>query len=554
MIGRKLIWKADASITIFLTLIFGVILAVVSAAFENVRVLSGDAYLRSAAEAAVVSVFGDYNKELYQFYGLFGYGGHDGLGVSELSRAIQTNINHNIQTVPEESVTKDIWKKASEIYTSLYRISDVEIELTEAADITNRSAFYDQVEKYLKTKLVTDVTTEIQKVYQKIGQVDPEGSVSKNLELTSQYEQGNFEVPDTEKEGLERDPNSLKPGSNSSDHGNHPVPPEASSVPDRAGGNPLETFRELLRDGALHLVCDTGKLSEETISSVYSERKEKNKHASDDAKDLGTADLLKNLITDQEGMFDELHGLSQKHRKLIPYAQHVFPSYVTSGHQHYQYGLEYLISGSEQERDNLMGVMQRLLVLRTALNYAYVHTNVGLQADSLATATEIAGALGLPMLITAIQETILLILSVEESCVDIAALLKGRSVPIWKDASSFKMTYPEICSVSREVFHTKAEKFPKQHKTSSLRVFSYQDYLWLLLMMTPEKTMRLRMYDLIQDDLQMRCNATFSLEQCVNGIQYQIQYRMPFLFGMYLQPGRKQGSTVRSIQGIHCYR
>lgn len=554
MIGRKSIWKADASITIFLTLIFGVILAVVTAAFENVRVLSGGAYLRSAVEAAMVSVFGDYNRELYQSYGLFGYGGYDGLGASELSRAIRTDINHNIRAVPEESDTERKWEKASPIYTSLYRISDVEVEITEEVDITNPSTFYEQVEKFLKTKFVTDVTTEIQKVYQKIGRVDPEGSIPKNLDLTSQYEQEEFKIPDSEKAASEQESNSLEQEWNSSGQGDIPANPEASSMPNRAGGNPLETFRELLRNGVLHLVCDTRKLSEETISCVYSERKEKNEHRSDETKELGTAGLLKSLITDKEGMFDALPVISQKHGKLIVYAQHVFPSYITPRNQHYQYGLEYLISGSEQERDNLMGVVQRLLVLRTALNYAYVHTDVGLQADSLATATEIAGALGLPMLITAIQQTILLILSVEESCVDITALLEGKSVPIWKDASSFKMTYPEICSVSRDVFHTKAKKFPEHQKASGLRAFSYQYYLWLFLMMTPEKTLRLRMYDLIQDDLQMRFNATFSLEQCVNGIQYKICYRMPFLFGVYLQQGEKYGTTARSINGSHCYR
>lgn len=554
MTGRKSIWKADASITIFLTLIFGVILAVVTAAFENVRVLSGDAYLRSAAEAAMVSVFGDYNRELYQTYGLFGYGGYDGLGVSELSRAIQTDINHNIQTVPEKSDIESKWKKVSPIYTSLYQISDVEVELEEAVDITNRSIFYEQVEKFLKTKLVNDVTTEIQKVYQKIGQGDPEGSISKNLDLASQYEQGKLEIPDLKKADTEQESNRLDQEWNNSGQDDIPANPEASPMPDRAGGNPLETFRELLRDGVLHLVCDTRKLSEETISSVYSDRKEKNEQRSDETKELGTADFLKSLITDKEGMFDALPVTSHKHGKLITYAQHVFPSYITSGDQHYQYGLEYLISGSEQERDNLMGVVKRLLVLRTALNYAYVHTDVGLQADSLATATEIAGALGLPMLITAIQQTILLILSVEESCVDITALLEGKSVPIWKDVSSFRMTYPEICSVSRDVFHIKAKQFPEQHKSSGLRAFSYQNYLWLFLMLTPEKTMRLRMYDLIQDDLQMRCNATFSLEQCVNGIQYQIRYQMPFLFGRYLLQGQKLGTTARSINGSHCYR
>ncbi|MDE6851670.1 MAG: hypothetical protein K2J67_04165, partial [Lachnospiraceae bacterium] len=211
-------------------------------------------------------------------------------------------------------------------------------------------------------------------------------------------------------------------------------------------------------------------------------------------------------------------------------------------------------SGSKQERDNLQGIINRLLIIRTTMNYAYVHSNAALQAESLATATKIAGALGLPVLVTAIQQTILLILSVEESCVDITALLNGKAVPVIKNASNFKMTYPEICSVNKTVFQAKASKYQDSGQTWKSGVLDYQQYLWLLLMMVPEKSLRLRIYDLIQDDLQVRCNATFSLEQCISGIQYQIQFLMPFLWSGFVPGGQKTGMIGRNISAYYRYR
>lgn len=356
--------------------------------------------------------------------------------------------------------------------------------------------------------------------------------------MASGYEHGDYEMPETDTEDAEASPE-----------------PKASLAPSHAGGNPLETFRELLRDGALNLVCDAGKLSSESIYRAYSQQKQEEDFQENDTQEMGAADLLKSLLAGQEDLFaDGILDTSEKHAELICYAQHVFPHYQKSGKQHFHYGLEYLISGSQQEKDSLQGIISRLLVIRTVLNFAYVHSDAALQAESLATATEIAGALGLPVLISAIQQTILLILSVEESLVDITALLAGKSVPIWKNAANFQMTYPEICSVNKVVFQAKAEVYSKSRKSWSEGSLNYQQYLWLLLMMTSEKSLRLRTYDLIQDDLQTRYNATFSLEQCVSGMQYQIQYQMPFLWNGFLPKGQKRGMIRKSFSGYYQYR
>lgn len=541
--GRHVFWKKNGSITVFLTLVFGLILALITATFENVRFLTVDAYLYSAADHAAMAVFGNYNRELYQEYGLFGYGGYAGHGVTELSDAFLNALIANLRTEPEKTDSDHggILHHSSEGYTSLYRLCDVETIFDKVEDLGEETVFYEQIEAYLKTRIVTDLTEKIRGSYQGISDANQGKSLQENLDRTSEYERGDYEVLETDAEdgrGVESSP-----------------APKASSAPSHAGGNPLETFRELLRDGVLNLVCDVGDLSSESIDRVYSQQKQENNPQTKDTQEMGTADLLKNLLSGQEDLFaDGIMNISKKHAKLICYAQQVFPNYAKSGKQHFHYGMEYLISGSQQEKDNLQGIIQRLLVIRTVLNFAYVHSDAALQAESLTTATEIAGVLGLPVLITAIQQTILLILSVEESFVDITALLAGKSVPIWKNTANFQMTYPEICSVNKAVFRAKAEKFSNSGKAWREGSLNYQQYLWLLLMMTSEKSLRLRTYDLIQDDLQVRYNATFSLEQCVSGMQYQIQYQMPFLWNGFLPKGQKRGMVGKCFSGQYRYR
>ena len=77
--------RKNGSITVFLTLIFVVIMALITAVIENIRVLSSDAYVSVAADSAAETVMGDYNRELYEQYKLFGYGGYNGMGEMDIN-------------------------------------------------------------------------------------------------------------------------------------------------------------------------------------------------------------------------------------------------------------------------------------------------------------------------------------------------------------------------------------------------------------------------------------------------------------------------------------
>ena len=58
------------AITVFMTLLFGMILSLVLVTIENVRFLTGESYARLSAKGALHAVFGEYNRELYEDYGL----------------------------------------------------------------------------------------------------------------------------------------------------------------------------------------------------------------------------------------------------------------------------------------------------------------------------------------------------------------------------------------------------------------------------------------------------------------------------------------------------
>lgn len=536
--------KREGSITVFLTLIFGLIFSLVGITLEHARCFASDSYLARAADSAAAAVFGNYARELYEEYGLFAYGGYDGIGTESLMDEFQETLCRNLADSPEGK---------SQGYTSLYRVQELECKGERLELLTDKRIFYSQLEKYLATSGFSDISDCLMEKY--TGAADPseQSGLKENLEMTSDYEHGKYEE---EEKTDNHDDREGKPGeSNSTENGEQP------QVRDTAGGNPLEALKEIVRDGILSLVCDEETLSEKKLETIFEEGggeeleensvTEKGRADGGEEKEeekFSAADYLKRFLGNPTGLLDGTGVEKTKEKaELICYAQQVFGSYTGKSNNVMQYGLEYMISGDAEDKINLSKVVNRLLVIRLAFNYAYVVSDSGLKGKSLATATEIAGVFGVPALIKAIQYTILLILSLEESCVDVVALLEGKAVPLIKGKDTFQMKYEEICIATRSLFREKAAKWNRAGEGRVSGNFSYKQYLWIFMLMTPEEKLRTRCYDLIQFDLRERYNQTFFLDQCITGIRYRVVYNMPYLFQRFSIAGEMIGEKRREI-------
>lgn len=516
------------AITVFMTLLFGMILSLVLVTIENVRFLTGESYVRLSSKGALYAVFGEYNRELYEDYGLFGYGGYSQKNQDELSR----NIARQLQTALGQQD-----KAASSANIDLYRIHDISCTIANIKSVADREELYRQIKLFLASETVEDVLdrlfTKDDSTSSKVG-VDGLRDLfredttawSKSLEQTEKYEKGEMDDPSQfEKKNrkfdgedgqfAEANKRSVRKAESS---GNVMDGDDGTATQDHANGNPLESFCELMRDGILQLVCDTEKLSGEDQQ----------------AKSIGqAAGLLKELLSTKEG-FDLQGNLTPTGQKLLlmRYAFCVFSCYTTDRNRSTGCGLEYLIEGKENEKDCMLGIVNRMLLLRTMINYAYVNTDEQLKAESLATATAIAGATGLPPVIQAVNQTILLILAVEESLIDITALLCGYKVPLFKQHASFQMRYSEICMVSKSFLRKKAEIYKKGGGVITGKAMSYMQYLGMLMALTAEKSMRERAISLIETDLRERYNQTFCIDQCIDQAKVKVVYRQSLFWSM----------------------
>ena len=518
--------KEDGSITVFLSIIFLLFFAMFGVTFENVRSLISAGHVRTSAYSAAVTAFGDYNKELYREYGLFGYGGAEGKNVSDLEFAYQRVLFENLSAVP---VKKD------KQYVDLFGYRDIDAIVKKADYITDSNEFLGQVTAFLKQEAVMDIKDTID---QKIQTAD-KNEIQSKLAVTKDYEQGKYEQSDDKK---------ATKGKNAAEEKQE----ISHDKTDSAGGNPLKFFTNLARDGILGLVCDEDRMTDGIITSCQendrSDQKDeddkKNKEGTKkatDIKDMQRKDakseseagaILSDFISKNQKQEDEREKVNSPIEKIsiIRYANKVFSSYTNEQNRTTKYGLEYLIGGKSREKDNLISVINRLLVVRLLLNFTCVMSDAAFQEKSLATATAIAGITGLPPVINAIQYTILLILSLEEACVDVRALLMGKKISALKKSSDFQMKYEEICMGSKKLFTQKANVYPNDDGKKEISSISYSQYLWSFLLFVSQDTIEKRIFSLIEYDLREKYNQTFCVHTCICKCRYKINYQIPFQF------------------------
>ena len=529
------VYKEDGSITIFMTFIFLLLFALTGATLDSARYFSSGGYVRSSAYGADIAIYGEYNRELYTEYGLFGCGGFNGKGESDWLDRYQEILQENLRERPDKQEQGILPRR----YASVYQINDIRTELEEVHFLTEEKYFRQQLRKWIAAEGLKDLGGDLVKQVLGTDQGKKE-ELLKDLEKTDSLE---------ETKEAEQAKNSVVDKGVPNNTGRGQQKPTVE--------NPLEFLRKLLQDGVLSLVCDTGSLCEREIDTreVTGEMQD----AQEGLKPKGTQSwttgksglkILKKFLKQEDSMWnDEMTVDSGKKGELIIYVTNILESYVSEHNGSVPYGLEYLISGKKSQKEAFGAVINHLFLIRTMTNFLYVEKDPVLQAQSLETATALAAPLMAEAFIPVIQKGILMVLSMEEACVDITALLQGRRVPVFKSRGSFQMQYAQICLATRKLFVEKAKSFPKEGDRlidgNGRTGLGYTQYLWLMLMMQSWDELYQRTLDIVQFDLRERFNQTFTLDHCICRTRVVMTYDLPVLFNR-LVDGKNYKDRIKS--------
>lgn len=529
------VYKEDGSITIFMTFIFLLLFALTGATLDSARYFSSGGYVRSSAYGADIAIYGEYNRELFAEYGLFGCGGFNGKGESDWLDRYQEILQENLRERPDKQEQGVLPRR----YASVYQINDIRTELEEVHFLTEEKYFRQQLRKWIAAEGLKDLGGDLIKQVLGTDQGKKE-ELLKDLEKTDSLE---------ETKEAEQTKNSVVDKGVPNNTGRGQQKPTVE--------NPLEFLRKLLQDGVLSLVCDTGSLCEREIDTreVAGEVQDaqeglKPKGAQSWTTGKSGLKILKKFLKQEDSMWnDEMTEDSGKKGELIIYVTNMLESYVSEHNGSVPYGLEYLISGKKSQKEAFGAVINHLFLIRTMTNFLYVEKDPALQAQSLETATALAAPLMAEAFIPVIQKGILMVLSMEEACIDITALLQGCRVPVFKSRGNFQMQYAQICLANRKLFHDKAKSFSQEGDGlldgNGRTGLGYTQYLWLMLMMQSWDELYQRTLDIVQFDLRERFNQTFTLDHCICRTGVVVTYDLPVLFNR-LVDGRNYEDKIKS--------
>lgn len=160
------------------------------------------------------------------------------------------------------------------------------------------------------------------------------------------------------------------------------------------------------------------------------------------------------------------------------------------------YEIEYLLGGCSSDRDNLESVCKKILLIRMAINYAYLQTSQTRKTEAEVLAASLCTIIALPELTEVAKQAILLGWAYGESVVDVRVLLKGEKVPLVKNDDNWQLQLEQLANLgtSQEIAEEKPSK----------QGMSYEDYLKGLLLLEQKETLCMRSLDLIEANLHIR--------------------------------------------------
>ena len=180
-----------------------------------------------------------------------------------------------------------------------------------------------------------------------------------------------------------------------------------------------------------------------------------------------------------------------------------------------KYQLEYVINGKETDVDNLKKTVEKLLFIRQAANAAYLFQDGAKVAEAEALALSLTAVSLAPEFAEPVKISILLAWAYAESVYDIRLLLSGKKVPLLKTAESWHLGLSEMLRF-RE--HLSDEKSTEPTENG----LSYEEYLGMLLLQIDHKDKVERMMDVIE--MGVRCtkgNQSFRLDACIDYLEAQ---------------------------------
>lgn len=460
--------EKKAYITLYLTLVLGVLLSLVFVLLEGIRNKTMQTEVESVMDIGLYSVFGEYHRQLLEQYDLFFVDTSYGEGVPDIERSeehLQYYMNENFHKKEVQAIIgfRDL--------TNL-NCDNVEFENYMYATDNRGGVVKSQIVDYMQNKNGTDL----------IENLLEEFSILKRNNMSINISEKWNEADDTLRRLLAEKKKEM-------------IDSETGERIPIAWDNPADQIKELKAQGTLGLV-----LPEETeISSmvIHPEYYVSHRNVSMGQGQLSYQKTIldeatENLLLQQYFMEKCGSFLSKKKNSVL------------------KYQIEYMLAGRESDMENLETVVEDILHIREGINFAYLISDKEKVAEAEALAWMISALLFSPEIKEVVKMTIMYAWTYAESVKDVRILLDGNKLPLLKTFATWNTPLSQLFMFA---------SYLDRYEESSTGM-TYSDYLHFLLSIKEEKIVLYRFMDLCEMDIRItEGNQYFQMDGCISVIK-----------------------------------
>ena len=485
------------SITVFLALILGLIVSLLSSGLESVRMASARTQILNGLDIGLYSLFGQYEKSLLKDYDLFAIDGSTGGKELNLA-AVYDELESYMKPVLKQNSQKLSVQQGG--ISGYQLLTDMDGEV-----------FYQQVVQYMKETLGPHgaqlLLEKMKTLQKKTEDAEQKGTEIENKGTLESYEsemdtaRQNSQAALEEKKKMEEqkkqesgftDGKMLPSVTDSADTDKKELPAKVE--------NPIPIIRRIRWMGILDVVLPA--------DAEVSNRKIKK-------RELVSGRTLKTGLAMEDAIEEDGSLLSQ-----ILYQQYLMEklgNYRNPKNGGLSYQIEYILSGKDSDEANLKSMANKLLLVREGINVACLMADNVKMAEVQALAAAIAASFLIPPAAVIIEGALVLCWAFAESILDVQELFAGGKVPIIKDASNWQLSLQSMPALM--------EKTDSERKNDETGL-SYEDYLQVFLLAKAKGEKIMRGMDMVESSIQEKENwNTFQMDHCITALEASVDVR-----------------------------
>lgn len=196
------------------------------------------------------------------------------------------------------------------------------------------------------------------------------------------------------------------------------------------------------------------------------------------------------------------------------------------------YEVEYILNGEDSDKDNLEAAVNKILLIRTGLNYAYLLTDSVKQAEAETAALGLSSLVGLPIASGLVKQALLAAWAFGEGIMDLRSLLEGKKAAVVKSSETWQLSLSNLMNL------VKGEDLQEGSDTEG--GIDYKGYLRVLLFLENSEEVTMRAIDRTEQNLIYEKELSyFRADACVTKLRVKntaeirsgLSYEFPLYFG-----------------------